>query len=160
MSDEENPAQWYARRDGVVRGPFSPNEVSRYILLGRIRLDDDISTDQNNWQTAGSIASILPEEILDLSSWSEYQRLIISRLQLDERVADRRDPDSLPPETAGNDRRTGCERRRENAAMNITRSVYGEGRADNTGGRRAAGMFVLTLVLAALVVAWLVPAFR
>ena len=159
MSDEENPGLWYARRDGVVRGPFSPNEVSRYILLGRIRLDDDISTDQSNWQTAGSIASILPEEILNLSSRPDYQRLIIARLQVDERVADRRDPESLPPDTAGDNRRTGRERRRENAAMTITRSVYGEGGADNTG-RRRAGMFVLTLVLAALVVAWLVPAFR
>jgi len=37
--------------------------------------------------------------------------------------------------------------------------VYGQGGAD-TAGRRRAGVFVLTLVLAALVVAWLVPALR
>ena len=159
MSDAENPGQWYARRDGVIRGPFPPTEVGRYILLGRIRLDDEISTDRNNWQTAGSIASILPKEILQLSSWPDYQRLIVARLQVDERVSDRRDADSPLPDAADNERRAGRDRREENAAMIITRAVYGQGGAD-TAGRRRAGVFVLTLVLAALVVAWLVPAFR
>ena len=100
-----------------------------------------------------------PEEILQLSGWPDYQRLIVARLQVDERVSDRRDPDSPLPDAAGNERRAGRERREENAAMTITRAFYGQGGAD-TAGRRRAGVFVLTLVLAALVVAWLVPAFR
>jgi hypothetical protein len=58
---------WYTRREGIVRGPFEPGHITRYILLGRIRLDDELSHVQWRrcclwkWQTctAGKIISNL-----------------------------------------------------------------------------------------------------
>ena len=43
MKRQEANAGWFTRREGVIRGPFPAGEITRYILLGRIRLDDELS---------------------------------------------------------------------------------------------------------------------
>jgi hypothetical protein len=67
---------WYTRRDGIVRGPFAPAHITRYILLGRIRLDDELSHDRITWRLTRSVATLLPAEMLNLHGWEDYQQLV------------------------------------------------------------------------------------
>jgi len=42
---------WYTRRHGhSVRGPFAESVITNHLLLGRLNGDDEVSTDQINWQ--------------------------------------------------------------------------------------------------------------
>jgi hypothetical protein len=90
MSTEKSDECWYTRRDGVMRGPFTAENISRYILLGRIHLDDELSQDREAWIVAGRLDSLLPAEMKSQSSWDDYQKLVTVHMQADERKADRR----------------------------------------------------------------------
>lgn len=159
MVDQQGSGgEWYARRDGVIRGPFTDLVVTRYILLGRIRLDDELSEDRVSWQPAKSVAELLPDEVRTLSSWTDYQQLVVSRLQVDERRQERRvsrpDANNLP----NDERRSGQDRRSEDAAHLIARHAYGDEHG-NSGKKRLhrAGALVATLLLAAWAIVWLLP---
>lgn len=42
---------WYTRRHGgTILGPFSESVITNHFLLGRLNADDEVSTDQVNWQ--------------------------------------------------------------------------------------------------------------
>ncbi len=42
---------WYTRRHGhTVRGPFAESVIVNHLLLGRLNANDEVSTDQKNWQ--------------------------------------------------------------------------------------------------------------
>ncbi|RME33799.1 MAG: pentapeptide repeat-containing protein [Gammaproteobacteria bacterium] len=54
---------WYVRRKGRVAGPYPAAQIRRYVLLGRIRLDDELSHDRETWITARQYkASLSPAE--------------------------------------------------------------------------------------------------
>jgi hypothetical protein len=90
MGTEKLDKCWYTRRDGVMRGPFTAENISRYILLGRIHLDDELSQDRETWIVAGHIDSMLPAELKSQSSWDDYQKLVTAHMKADERKGDRR----------------------------------------------------------------------
>lgn len=73
-----------------MRGPFTAENISRYMLLGRIRLDDELSQDRVNWSVAGRLASLLPPELASQSSWEDYQQLVVAHMKADERQGERR----------------------------------------------------------------------
>ena len=89
-SRKQSDKYWYTRRDGVMRGPFSAENISRYILLGRIRLDDELSQDCETWVVTGHVESLLPAELTSQSSWDDYQQLVTAHMKVDERKGDRR----------------------------------------------------------------------
>ena len=159
MADRQDiGSEWYARRDGVVRGPFTVLAVSRYILLGRIRLDDELSEDRVSWQPAGSLAELLPDEVRTLSSWADYQQLVMSRLQVDERRHERRKYRAGVAGQPDDERRSGQDRRTEDGAHTIARLVYGDDHG-GTGKKRLhrTGALIATLLLAAWAIVWLLP---
>jgi uncharacterized protein YjbI with pentapeptide repeats len=42
---------WYTRRHGgAIHGPFAESVITNHLLLGRLNADDEVSTDQINWQ--------------------------------------------------------------------------------------------------------------
>ena len=90
MGELELQSQWYTRRGGVIRGPFGSDEITRYLILGRIRMDDELSQDRFTWATANRCTELLPDELQKLSSWDDYQQLVIGRMQVDERKGERR----------------------------------------------------------------------
>ncbi len=56
-------SHWYVRRGGKVVGPYPVAQIRRYVLLGRIRLDDELSHDRETWITARQYkASLTPAE--------------------------------------------------------------------------------------------------
>ncbi len=159
---QEKPAKgWYARRDGIIRGPFSAADVTRYILLGRISLDDDVSQDQVNWQRVKTTTIILPPELQQLSSWEDYQQLILARQKVDERKADRR---RLAPGSDGRpvlERRLGrSDRRLEESGLTLARYFFAASETVKPPRPRPyrLGTLVLTIALAVLLMAWLLPA--
>ncbi len=151
---------WYARRDGVVRGPFTAAEVSRYILLGRISLDDDVSEDRKTWQNVKSVTAMLLPELRQLSSWEDYQRLIIARMQVDERKHDRRTAVPVIERMPASERRAADDRRVEEGGLSLARYFFAASESIRPPRVRTfrLGTLVLTVMLAVLAVAWLVPA--
>lgn len=85
--------RWYTRRGDQIRGPFPAQQISRFILLGRIHDTDELSTDQHNWQKVTEVPILLPEELkADLDEPEAVERLKIARMREDERNSrDRRD---------------------------------------------------------------------
>lgn len=107
---------WYVRQNKEIRGPFPAGMISRYILLGRIDLSDELSNDQHKWQLVSDLPQLIPSELtanLDLPE--NRERLRVARLREDERqTGDRRlEFDGAGDRAGGNAhlKRSGEERR-------------------------------------------------
>lgn len=152
----------YTRRDGIVRGPYTTEQVTRYILLGRIRLEDELSNDRMQWAPAVEFATLLPGEINSLDSWPDYQRLIEARLAVDERHGERRCNNCRNRGKCRGERRSGADRRLRSEVLPV-RLPAGKSLQDrcSTADRPALlRTLMLGLLLASLILAWLVPAGR
>jgi hypothetical protein len=115
MALPDHSSQWYARRNGTVRGPFTDEHIARYILLGRIRLYDELSRDRVRWQPVWDYPELLPEELLQLSSWEDYQKLVVARMKVDERLGQRREMRVKNPQPTLAERRTRSDRRQKDS---------------------------------------------
>jgi len=147
--------QWYSRRDGVVRGPFTAKDINRYLLLGRIRLDDELSTDKATWSTANSFSGMLPPEVTNLTSWDDYQKLVEARMQVDERRSERRCQQCQNPGKCHPERRGGKDRRSADDNGLVRQYLYND--CDRQSALRP---LMLTLLLATVLFAWLYPSQR
>ena len=158
MPPEQQPV-WYMRRQGIVRGPFSSQHVTRYILLGRILLSDELSTDRKDWRCVNNFTEMLPPELSDLSNWDNYQQLVVTRMLVDERKRERRAPQDESVNCSGPERRTGADRRRNNDSEFITHHflVRDFSYLANQAQSRRLRILLLTLLLATLLYAWLAP---
>ncbi len=102
---------WYTRRGGQVRGPYPAGQVTRYVLLGRILLDDELSQDQDEWLPVSACEALIPEEMQHLETEEDMERLFAARLREDERSGeDRRETQRMAPPEGIN--RRGKERRK------------------------------------------------
>jgi hypothetical protein len=152
---DQCPSEWYSRREGVVRGPFSADEITRYLLLGRIRLADELSTDKTVWTPANRCAGMLPPQVTKLESWDDYQELVEARFQVDERKAERRSQRCHNRETGHAERRHGKDRRRNDDATLVQQYLY-----NNNNQSSSTRPLLLTLLLATMMFAWLYPTQR
>jgi hypothetical protein len=89
---------WYLWRDGVAEGPFPAGQIQRWVLLGRVRQEDSVSPDGEEWGRVDDWAEELVPEVLraDLTDPYNLQRLEAARRWADERVED--DPESFDVE--------------------------------------------------------------
>lgn len=79
---------WYTRRGNEVRGPFPAPQISRFILLGRIRETDELSHNQHEWQKVTDVPVLMPEELKgNQEDPAARERLLIARMREDERSA-------------------------------------------------------------------------
>jgi hypothetical protein len=111
MAFSDHDSLWYARRNGTVRGPFTDERIARYILLGRIRLNDELSLDRVRWQSVREYPELFPNELLQLSSWEDYQKLVVARMKVDERTSQRRQNRGNNPLPDREERRKQSDRR-------------------------------------------------
>jgi len=102
---------WYTRRDGVVRGPYPDKQISRYILLGRIRNSDEVRPDDGDWAPLMQYPELVPEVMKLPPSDENLQKLMLARLREDERRPRDRRADEGDVPAAIRERRTGVERR-------------------------------------------------
>jgi len=152
---DHDTLQWHTRREGVIRGPFTAGDITRYLLLGRIRLDDELSTDKMIWSTANCFSSMLPPEVINLTSWDDYQKLVEARIQADERKSERRCTHCPNRDNCQPERRCNKDRRRDDDAGLVRQYLYNS--TDRQSTRR---LLLLTLLLAMVSFAWLYPSQR
>ena len=150
---------WYTRRYGYVRGPFPQRQITHYILLGRIRSDDQLSMDREIWTAVQELQHLIPEVMRHVESEEDRQRLHLARLRVDERRGGDRRLGSERMATEPEVRRRESDRRQGEDVetlrhRELRRSVLDEGRAVNTGPcgpqcrRLLFAVVVLTLLFA------------
>ena len=102
---------WYTRRDSVVRGPYPENQISRYVLLGRIGDKDELRPEEGGWQPLSAYPDLIPEVMKLPPSDESRQKLLMARMREDEREpGDRRERGPRPSDEIL-ERRVGKDRR-------------------------------------------------
>ncbi|MFK7854101.1 MAG: DUF4339 domain-containing protein [Granulosicoccus sp.] len=81
-------SQWYVQKGSRVQGPFSTNEVGRFLLLGRVRNTDRVSRDGELWEPVTQVPELIPEELLNLQSDEGWNHFLTVRKSQDERHAE------------------------------------------------------------------------
>ena len=147
----------YVRRGTEVNGPFPRRLVLQRLVLGRVRLDDELSADALWWEPAASFLEeagppgegIAPVEP-DLTDWTEERREAWLRW-IDERSGYERrtgpPPPGLPPR--GPDRRGETPVRRK--------ALFGPSRMDERPGWVRPVALVLVLVALIALGGWWLP---
>ena len=79
-------AEWYVQKGARVLGPFSPDEVGRFLLLGRVRNTDRVSRDGELWEPVTQVPELVPEELLDLDASGGMERFLEARAHREERL--------------------------------------------------------------------------
>ena len=162
MARPDYQLHWYTRRSGVVRGPFSAEEISRNLILGRIRMEDEISQDRDRWQAAEQCGELLPAELQNLDTWDDYQKLVIARMQVDERKAERRCRNCKNRNKCHPERRNNRDRRSSENDQLVSHYLFRhtyEGRHNATQSGAVRPLLV-ALLLVTIILAWLVPTQR
>jgi hypothetical protein len=99
MAEHSGKSQWYVRKGGRTRGPLPAGQIEREILLGRIRENDDLSTDSEHWHPLRSLLQLVPEVMRHSDTEEGRQHLLLARLRMDERLHDRRGSGYAPADT-------------------------------------------------------------
>ena len=149
------PMRWYTRRGGVIRGPFSEDEVTRHFLLGRLCQDDELSQDRVAWTLACDCTELLPSELQKLTSWDDYQQLVIARMQVDERKGERRCQQCANYSSCHPERRSTKDRRGKDNDRLVSQYLFGH--AASSTAQNKLRPWLLTALLATMVFAWLLP---
>jgi hypothetical protein len=152
---DQDILQWYSRRGGVIRGPFTAEDITRHLLLGRIRLEDELSTNKTTWTSVNCFSGMLPPEVINLTSWDDYQKLVEARMQVDERKSERRCTHCPNRRNCQPERRCNQDRRRGDDSVLVSKYLFNT--SDRQSKRRP---LLLTLLLATLMFVWLYPAQR
>lgn len=79
---------WFIRRNGEIKGPFLSAQITRNILLGRLRPEDEISPDEQNWQKLAKHRELYPDVMQETPV--DEEKLEIAKMQVDERVSEKR----------------------------------------------------------------------
>jgi len=87
---EKSKYLWYTRNKNGVKGPFTIGMIQRFVLIGRLKQDDEVSYDKRDWQMIHQVPELIPEEMRNISSDDDHQRLLQAQLREDERAKDRR----------------------------------------------------------------------
>jgi len=79
---------WYIRRrsDDGIKGPFPGGQISQEMLLGRYKLDDEVSHDKEEWLVIRDVPELVPEIFLEDRNDPKFKnRLEAARRWADER---------------------------------------------------------------------------
>ncbi|TCK18813.1 pentapeptide repeat protein [Thiogranum longum] len=110
-ADGSRRVLWYTRRNNVARGPYPDRQISRYILLGRIRETDELKPEGGEWALVRDYPELIPEIMKLPPSEETSQLLLMAQMREDERApGDRRDRETDVPQSV-KERRSGQERR-------------------------------------------------
>lgn len=111
---------WYLKQHDKVRGPFPESLICRFIILGRIGEQDEVSLDGNSWRLADEVPELATgvRNLLQMSNqpkemdpeWTEERAKAVLRW-----LDDRKSPDPRADQSAigasDHDKRSGQERR-------------------------------------------------
>ncbi len=104
-NDSDLPDHWYVQQGARLQGPYTADDIRRYLLLGRVRHSDRVSRDGDLWEPVTQVPELIPEELLDLESeqgWREYlakYRHVDERTEVRDAVASHREaPEFTAPQ--------------------------------------------------------------
>lgn len=110
--DKTQHQLWFTRRGEAVQGPFPAGQIMRYVILGRVLLSDEVSTDGKVWVPLSQVPEMIPEIVQsDADDPALSQRLQAAKRWEDERGRNRR-----RDEAAIEADQRGAEDRRKQAA--------------------------------------------
>ncbi|MFN2310236.1 MAG: pentapeptide repeat-containing protein [Gammaproteobacteria bacterium] len=148
---------WYTRRAGRVRGPFPQRQITQCVLMGRIRDEDELSTDRETWLPLQQWPQLIPEVMKNVVTEEDRQRLVAARLRADERRGGDRRLDSQHLEADSGERRRASDRRdAEDSEIlrhrALRRAILDQGRTPGgvSCGRQCRGVLLGLLVLLGL----------
>ncbi|MGB5178267.1 MAG: hypothetical protein WBP44_06015 [Gammaproteobacteria bacterium] len=125
-------------------------------------MDDELSQDRVSWIAASQCSELLPGELQNLSSWDDYQQLVITRMQVDEREGERRSQQCNSRSECHPERRTLADRREKDNDRMLSQYLFGQPDSSrlNTSPGKSLRPLLLTMLLVTIVFAWLVPSQR
>lgn len=83
---------WFTRRQGAVSGPYPSGLISRYLILGRLTPQDQVSRDREAWSSISAHPELIPAELLLPDDAEGREARLRARLREDERqTINRRD---------------------------------------------------------------------
>ncbi len=88
--------RWYYRRDMHVSGPFPQQAIERYLILGRLTIDDEVRTDDSSWIRIGECPEF--SSVCELILGGDAEKLAAARRFADERSRFRRHDEKGAPE--------------------------------------------------------------
>ena len=97
---------WFVRRNGEVKGPFLTAQISRNILLGRLNAEDEVSLDEVNWQKIAKRRELIPDVMLEEPV--DQKQLEIAKIQVDERISEKRRKKQNNVQDMAEERRGHC----------------------------------------------------
>lgn len=90
MADQENnqgkQQLWYLRRRDQIKGPFPSGSIRRFVLIGRVLTDDQVSLDQSSWLPVSEVDEVMPPGVRKAIAEGNLESLISNRLREDERA--------------------------------------------------------------------------
>lgn len=138
---------WFVRRDNAVKGPFLSAQITRSILLGRLRPDDELSLDEENWRAVAKHRELYPDVMQE--SPPNEAKLELARIQADERVQNQR----RKKQAMANERRRAKERRGvESEAMLVHRQHRNKLNEENKNEIKRPRLPFLSIALIAIAV--------
>jgi hypothetical protein len=152
MTNNVTGPYWFARRNGAVRGPFTVDHVKHWILLGRIRLSDELSQDECRWRPVMELPDLLPDELAGATGPEDYQRFLTAYSQADERVNERRHGNAKLPSTVRTERRRGSDRRNSNWLVGLVQ--LDKSRSGKFRKTHPLRVLLLATLIASLVLAY------
>lgn len=80
-----NKGRWYIRKAERVYGPFPNKLIGRYLILGRITLETEVSQDKLNWSEVRHYSAMVPEVVKEAGTPEGDKALMLARIREDER---------------------------------------------------------------------------
>ncbi|NOY62424.1 MAG: pentapeptide repeat-containing protein [Gammaproteobacteria bacterium] len=104
---------WYVRRGSKVEGPYVEGLIRRRILLGRIRMDDELSDDQHLWRLVSELPELAPATVAaaDDDPYGQ-ERLAAAMRWADERSGENRRSGAAMMRSEKNEQRAEAGRRK------------------------------------------------
>ena len=91
--EDQGQVLWYVRRKEKVMGPFPSGTLRRFVLIGRIRIDDLVSTDKDSWQKVANVPEVVPREVRKAIAEGKFDQVTPAKLREDERTGRERRSD-------------------------------------------------------------------
>ncbi len=81
---QQKPAEnkqrlWYIKKNNTIKGPYTEQAISRFILLQNILPDDELSQDKVNWKKATACRSLLPQQLKNMGDEMVQERVYALR---------------------------------------------------------------------------------
>ncbi|MCG8429168.1 MAG: pentapeptide repeat-containing protein [Chromatiales bacterium] len=118
---------WYIRRSNSIKGPFPSGTLRRFLVVGRVKLTDEVSRDKENWATVAETPEVIPPDVRKAIEEGDVDALLTARMREDERSGhDRRQSSNGDDNAKFQHRRKGDRRQGEDDILQQYRTNKSE----------------------------------